>query len=223
MGFPANFPFNQIGEMMNWKPTWNALGTPANSCNIIWIPLCKKSNMACRIKPAVMLHNPQLEFRQIPASLQSHRSSFLALDWLPTLRTSSWECGRMKADCRQASVSTKIMSEPHPPDGQGQLQHCNWQYWGHQWSSSNFRLFLFTFFSFFHLLAFGSRMLDETSPAAQGADADDHKGRHAVHDAHFLRDRRFVLNIWPQWRALKGWTRSKVVGEIRSNMRKFTH
>ena len=134
MGFPANFPFNQIGEMMNWKPTWNALRTPANSCNIIWIPLCKTSNMACRIKPAQMLHNPQLEFRQIPASLQSHRSSlstmrkFLALDWLPTLRTSSWlECGRMKADCRQASVSTKIMSEPHPP-GQGQLQHCNWQY-----------------------------------------------------------------------------------------------
>ena len=49
------------------------------------------------------------------------------------------------------------------------------------------------FCSRFFLLTF----LDETSPAAQGADADDHKGRHAVHDAHFLRDRRCVLNIRP--------------------------
>ena len=86
---------------------------------------------------------------------------FLALDWLPTLRTSSWlECGRMKADCRQASVSTKIMSEPHPARTRTTTAlQLTILYRGHQWSSSNFRLFLFTFFPSCIFLPLGQECL----------------------------------------------------------------
>lgn len=101
----------------------------------------------------------------------------------------------MKADCRQASVSTKIMSEPRPTDRDNYSTAIDNTVQGAPMIIIKFQIVFVHVFPFLHLLAFGSRMLDETSPAAQGADADDHKGRHAVHDAHFLRDRRFVLNI----------------------------